>query len=233
MKLNQLRTNKQKGLNKVLETRYGFSVDFEKMTPRKAFKLSKVLGESLNKIRYSHGVHTAEKNPKYMECLMVKENIDQWIQRKNLTEGEIEQAEAVLAAKDIVTRLQKMYEDVASIVTQDIPPLSDVIRDQMGSEQSSAFTTEATASLQTLQEQLSVTREAMDNAARVLAGEEDSAGDMDMGAGDDLDMDMGDDLDMDAGDDLGAELDMSDDADGFDGADAAIGGDLEMGRELR
>jgi len=241
MKLNQLSAGKQRKLNKIIESRFGVGVNFKKMTPAKAKRLSRAMTESLNKIRKSHGVHVAEKNPRYMECLMIKESVDTWLKgaprRHKLTEGEIEQAEAVLAAKDIVNRLQKMYEDVASIVSQDLPPLSDVIRDQMGSEQAEQFTSSASSSLSTLQEQLMASREAMDNASRALAGEDDAmmGGDMDMGMGDteDYDDDMGADLDMDADLGMDADLDMDADVDGFDATPAATGGDLELGRELR
>ena len=34
---------------------------------------------SLDQIKHTHGVHVAEKNPKYMELLMIREGIHSWM----------------------------------------------------------------------------------------------------------------------------------------------------------
>ena len=56
-----------------------------------------------------------------------------------ITEGEMEQAEVVMAAKNIVDRIQGMVEDLGEILNEDLPPLADTITDQFGAEASAAF----------------------------------------------------------------------------------------------
>ena len=244
MNLNDFDTHsiKVKRFERITESRFGKKIDFSNLNVRTAIKLTKKLDETLNKIRHSKDYHNAYKNSAYSETLLVKEGLDDWLHiklgiahKRKLTEGEIEQAEAVLAAKDFVDRLQKMLEDIGRIINEDLPPLSDVIRDQMGSEQAEAYSSTASAALSSAQTAISQARGELDSGARILSGEEQSMPSMGMG-GDE----MGDDpMGVDGMDsEMGADADMDLDVDGEEGdefamTDPEIGGDLELGREER
>ena len=67
-------TNK---MNSVMESRFGFSIDYTKLNLAKATRLSRSVSENITRFRKSVGAHTAEKNPKYMEMLMVQDLINQ------------------------------------------------------------------------------------------------------------------------------------------------------------
>jgi hypothetical protein len=223
MNLKELAPQKTKRLNRVMESRFGFSIDYDNLTYAKAQRLSTALGESLNVIRKSYGAHTAEKNPKYMEMLMVREGLTEWInQHETLLEGELETAEAVLAAKDMVDSVQDMITDASKMMNEELPPLLDTIRDQIGTAQADSYKQTVTAALQGLMDSLNGARDALDNGARVLAGEQP-----------DQAMSMGGDQGL-SGQlppvDLDSDLDSEDD--GFAATDAAAGGD-ELGRERR
>lgn len=219
MNLKELTPKKTSRLNKVMESRFGFKIDYDNLSYTKAQRLNHAISENLNQIRKSYGIHTAEKNPKYMEMLMVQEGLQEWISgRDMILEGEMETAEAVLAAKDMVDSIQDMITDVSKMMNEQLPPLVDTIRDQIGSEQSESFKVSVGQSLQTLIDTLNQTRGSLDNSARGLTGE--SGGDMgDMG-------NMSSDLDAD----IGA---MGDEGDDFGSADAGAGGEEPLGRELR
>ena len=226
---------KVKRFEKITETRFGKKISFNKLNVKTAIQLVNKLDETLNKIRNSEGYHDAHKDSRYTETLMIKEGLDDWLHiqlgiahKRKLTEGEIEQAEAVLAAKDFVDRLQKMLEDIGRIINEDLPPLSDVIRDQMGSEQADAYTSQATGALSGAHEAIASARSELDSGARVLSGEETAMPSMDMGMGDEM---GGDEMDMDAG---AGDLDLdAEGGDEFAMTDPEIGGDLELGREER
>ena len=223
MNLKELAPQKTKRLNRVMESRFGFSIDYDNLTYAKAQRLSAALGESLNVIRKSYGAHTAEKNPKYMEMLMVREGLTEWInQHETLLEGELETAEAVLAAKDMVDSVQDMITDASKMMNEELPPLLDTIRDQIGTAQADSYKQAVTAALQGLMDSLNGARDALDNGARVLAGEQP-----------DQAMSMGGDQGLPGQlppADLDSDLDSEDD--GFAATDAAAGGD-ELGRERR
>jgi hypothetical protein len=223
MNLKELAPQKTKRLNRVMESRFGFSIDYDNLTYAKAQRLSAALGESLNVIRKSYGAHTAEKNPKYMEMLMVREGLTEWInQHETLLEGELETAEAVLAAKDMVDSVQDMITDASKMMNEELPPLLDTIRDQIGTAQADSYKQTVTAALQGLMDSLNGARDALDNGARVLAGEQPDQA-MSMGGEQGLPGQV-------PPADLGSDLDAEDD--GFAATDAAAGSD-ELGRERR
>ena len=225
MNLKELAPQTTKRLNKVMESRFGFSIDYDNLTYAKAQRLSYAISENLSKIRKSYGIHTAEKNPKYMEMLMVQEGLNSWLnQQEPLMEGELETAEAVLAAKDMVDSVQDMITDASKMLNEELPPLLDVIRDQVGTAQADAYKNTVTGALQGLMDSLNSTRDALDNGARSLAGEQ-VAQPMDMGGGDTL----GGAAELPAPE--VNDFDSEDD-DGFAATDAAAGDD-ELGRERR
>ena len=225
MNLKELAPQNTKRLNKVMESRFGFSIDYDNLTYAKAQRLSYAISENLSKIRKSYGIHTAEKNPKYMEMLMVQEGLNSWLnQQEPLMEGELETAEAVLAAKDMVDSVQDMITDASKMLNEELPPLLDVIRDQVGTAQADAYKNTVTGALQGLMDSLNGTRDALDNGARSLAGEQ-VAQPMDMGGGNTL----GGVAELPAPE--VNDFDSEDD-DGFAATDAAAGDD-ELGRERR
>ena len=229
MRLSEMRTEvTPQKINKVMESRFGFTIDYDNLTYAKAQRLSKALAENIVAIKKSFNGHTAEKNPKYMELMLVKEGLDRWMgSEQGLFESEMGKSEAVLAAKDIVDSLQDMLEKVSKVQNEQVPALVDTIRDQIGAEQAEAFKSAITPLLGNLYQSLASGREQADTAVRQLAGEEAPATDMSLGG------DMGADLNPDA--DLGAapESDLDMDTDGFDATDAAAGGEEELGRERR
>lgn len=235
MKLNDIGPKQMhKKMNKIYESRFGFTIDYDNLTIAKAQRLTKSLSENIATIRKSFGMHTAEKNPRYMELLLVKEGLDRWIESERatfITEGEVGTAQAVLAAKDIVDTVQDAIEKLSKIQNEELPALYDSIYDQIGSQQADQYRSAVGQSMTTLIGALNAERDKLDKAARVLAGEQTDQP-MDMGGsgmGDDLgglgggEEDLGDfDADEEGGEDLG-----------FGASDVAAGGASEFGRERR
>lgn len=162
-------------INKVMESRFGIQLNYNELDFVKAYKLANGLTESLNKVKRSHGVHAAEKNPKYMELLMLREAIHSWMienKKQLITESEMGKSQAILAAKDMVDSIQDMLEDVSKMQNEQMPALLDTIRDQIGMEQADAFKNSVGTLLASMVDQLSAARESADQAARALAGEQ-------------------------------------------------------------
>lgn len=230
MKLSEMSQASTKKVNKFMESRFGFAINFDNLSIAKATRLSETINQNLSSIRQSTNAHTAEQNPRFMELLTVQESLGRWLaeQRRQLTEGEVGNAEVLLAAKDMVDSVQDTIEKVGKMQNEQLPQLLDSIRDQIGSAQADSFKNSVGASLQTLMTQLQSAREGIDNGVRVLSGENadnpmELGGDqppMPTGAEDDLPPMPDSDFDQDEGD-------------GFDATDAATGGTERLGRELR
>jgi hypothetical protein len=234
MRLSEMRTEvTPQKINKVMESRFGFQIDYDNLTYAKAQRLSRALAENITNIKRSFGAHTAEKNPKYMELMLVKEGLDRWMSsEQGLFESAMGKSEAVLAAKDITDSIQDMLEKVSKMQNEQLPALVDTIRDQISAEEAESFKQAIRPVLDSLYQAMTSGRDQADNASRALAGEEVAGDDMSMGA------DAGAELGAPAGDDLGGlggapESDLDADTDGFDATDAAAGGEEELGRERR
>ena len=227
MKLAEMSIKSTRKINKVMESRFGFAINFSSMTVDKAEKLSETIAANLNKIRHSVALHTAETNPRYMELLTVQEGLNTWLEqhRQQLTEGEVGNAEVLLAAKDMVDSVQDAIEKVGKMQNEQLPQLLDSIRDQIGSEQSEAFKSAVGETLSTLMQNLQAAREGVDNGVRVLSGE---AVDQPMAMPGDQPADMGGELPPPPASDLD-----TDETDAFGATDAAVGGTEELGREKR
>lgn len=223
MDLNDIRpTATAKRMNSLIETRFGFKIDFDKLTYSKAVHLTNKLTENINNIRRSYGVHTTERNAKYLELLMIRETLHKWINtRRRLNESELGRAEAALAAKDMVDSIQDMVEKVSKMQAEQLPALVGTIRDQpaMGQQQAEQFKSTMEQLLTNLATTLSQARETADNSARQLAGDEVSQA-MPMGGQEPAPAGM-------------TGQPPTDDEDSFAALDAAAGGTEPLGREKR
>jgi len=218
--------NTARKMNKILESRFGYAINYQDLSMQKARLLHQKISEGLGRIRRSNSFHTAERNPKYMELLMVHEALSKWIDERShrqLTEGELGKSEAILAAKDMVDSIQDMLEKVSKMQVEQMPALIDIIRDQIGNEQADSFKTSVGQLLTNMVEQMTQARDQADTASRQLAGEHV-----------DTPMAMPDSDAMPTGPDFGPESDLDMDGDEtFSASDAAAGGPEELGREKR
>jgi hypothetical protein len=92
--------------------------------------------------------------------------------RKKLREGsDIQQAQVVLAAQDMVDQIQKMIEQVSSMQFKDLPALVDSIRNDLGMDQAQQFNNDCTSALQGLIQGLQGSKTQLETAQGVLTGQ--------------------------------------------------------------
>ena len=155
----------------------------------------------------------------------LKEALEGYIK---LIEGKEDEAELVMAAKDMVTRVTSWMEDTAEMQTESMLELADAIRDEMGQSESDAFVGVVKPALESMYTAMESTREALTNGVGMLTGEGEAPGE-DMGA-EPMDDAPADDADMEPTVDQ-EEADAV--ADEFAAAEPAAGGEEEAGREKR
>ena len=137
-------------------------------------------------------------------------------------EGAEDQAEIVMAAKDMVDRVTNWMEDTAEMQTESMLELADAIRDEMGSETSEQFVQSVKPSLESMYAAMEATRGALSGGVGLLTGE---GGPTDMMGGDMGAMPPEDEMAMEPTVDMEA---------GMGDADlAAAGGEEPLGREQR
>lgn len=134
---------------------------------------------------------------------------------KRLNESEVQQAQVVLAAQDMVDKMQSMLEDVSELQFKELPALVDSIKNQVGIDQATQFNTDASAALNGLLQNIQGAKQQLDQALGVVTGT--SAGPIDAVAADAM-------AGAEAGADMGADLGAA--------AGAEMGDDLEAPAEM-
>jgi hypothetical protein len=86
-------------------------------------------------------------------------------------QSELQQAQVVLAAQDMIDRLQGMLEDVSEMQFKDLPALSDSIKNDMGVEQSTQFQAAASTAMTTLLQALQAGKTELESAQGILTGQ--------------------------------------------------------------
>ena len=136
---------------------------------------------------------------------------------RTLKESEVQQAQVVLAAQDMVDKMQSMLEDTTEMQFKELPALVDSIRNQIGIEQATQFNGDATAALQGLVQNLQGAKQQLETALGVVTGQPAPL-DTSMAAsgmpgatpppvpGEELGAEMGADIGADVGADLGADV---------------------------
>jgi hypothetical protein len=131
---------------------------------------------------------------------------------RRLTESEVQQAQVVLAAQDIVDKMQGMLEDVSELQFKELPALVDSIKNQVGMEQATQFNGDASAALSALMQNLQQAKQQMDQALGVVTGTTPAPVDA-AAAGAMAGAEAGADMGADLGAELGADIDAGDDLD--------------------
>ena len=145
------------------------------------------------------------------------------IAKKKTNEGKEDEAELVMASKDMVDRVTSWMEDTAEMQTESMLELADAIRDEMGMQQSDAFVGTVKPALEAMYDVMETTRAALTQGVGMLTGEGEAPA-----------PDMGAELPAEPEGDVDADMEPTVDADDeFAAAEAGTGGEEEAGREKR
>jgi len=147
---------------------------------------------------------------------------------RRLLETEVSQAEVMMAAKGFAQELQEMIEKIGRLQNEDLPPVTDQMRETYGTDSSSAFQTQIYGALQGVMDALYTAKTQVDDAVSNMAstGQFNAQTDMDVPV-DGMDDGMDDTAGMDADlDNLAGDMDAGDE---FGGAEE----DEPLGRAMK
>jgi len=152
-------------------------------------------------------------------------------------ESEVQQAQVVLAAQDLVDKMQGMLEDTTELQFKELPALVDSIKNQVGIDQAQQFNTDASAALAGLVQNLQGAKQQLETALGVVTGQAQPTPALDAAmTGAEAGADMGAELGAEAGADVGAELGAEVGAEELpaeEPAEPAVGGKGALGRARR
>ncbi len=170
-----------KTLNESLAKRFGAKLNLEKFTLEQ-------LQNARNKLRTQvFNVETNESfdnvhNETYQKSKLMLDVLNAEISERGdieetsleetqVNEGAEDQAEIVMAAKDMVDRVTNWMEDTAEMQTESMLELADAIRDEMGVDQSQAFVGGIKPALEALYQTMEQARESLSQGVALLTGE--------------------------------------------------------------
>jgi hypothetical protein len=207
----------------VFESYFGQSANFDQLTHPQARNMLARVRNLIREHRAHPSFHRSEQDATYLKLVVMEQGLAARMRETLREASEVQQAQVVLAAQDMVDKMQKMLEEVSAMQFKDLPALVDSIKNEVGQQQATQFNADATAALTGLMQNLQAGKQQMDAALGVVTGQ-------DMGAP----ADMGLGADLGAGGEAGAAADL--DAAGADldaaGADLAAGDDLELDADL-
>lgn len=154
--------------------------------------------------------------------IVMKEKANLVKNLRRLLETEVSQAEVMMAAKGFAQELQEMIEKIGRLQNEDLPPVTDQMRETYGMESASAFQTQIYGALQSVMDALYTAKGQVDDAVSNMAstGQFDASVDMEKdpamaGMEDPMAMDAGAEMDADL-DNIAGDLDATDE---FGGAE--------------
>jgi|TARA_B110000495_G_C23040384_1_gene623616 hypothetical protein len=221
MELQQLKENKLTTLKRVLDDVFSLKLDFNAPST----KLEAMKESTQKKITSLRENGQDVSNKDFQKLLLIAEGMDMAIEKKKLEESaDLDQAEVLLAAKQMADDLQKMAENLASMQVEDLMSIHNAMKEQVGTAEADAFNSSAEAAIGAALDAVKSANEQVGNAVLTAQGMAPETTDMDMPMGEpEGDMDLGLDAPMD-------EPAMDDD---FGGADAAdVDSDID-GREMK
>lgn len=219
-------------LTRALSENFDYTLDFDGMTAPRASKLIE---------RAEVAIADSNNINKRIKLGLIAESLDLWMKSniqteltdvvaESLDDDAVEGAKVVIAAQELTDKIQGMIEDVAKMQVQDLLPITDAMKVEIGQAEADTFSTTADAALGTLVDALKTAKSGMDEAIASAQGQtpatdmdnfdDDEFGDTDG----DLETDMDADLDLDSDDDFDDE---------FGGDAGNIADDDPTGRELK
>jgi hypothetical protein len=160
-------------LNSLLENRYDFSFNTNSLTHSSARSMLKLVETKISNAQRSG--KSVERAPAYCQMLLMRESLRTWLNEQVLVEGEIGEAEVVLAAKTLTDNIQKMVEQAGKIVNEELPALTIAIRDQIGMSQAEAYKGSVGTAVTELLTQLTAARDQLESSYLTLTGQQASS----------------------------------------------------------
>lgn len=209
--------NEQKQFNKIndaLKSIYDFDFNYDQDLEH----LEAVFETTANRIAELKESGISSDDKTFQKLLLIREGLDIAITKEKLMEStDLDQAEVLLAAKQMADDLQKMAEDLASMQVEDLMSITNAMKEEVGTAEAEQFNASAEMAISSALDAVKSANEQVTNAVMSAQGQPVET-DMDMEEPE-MDVDM--------------DIDMEEPADDFGGADAADDMSDETGREMK
>ena len=185
MNLYDLETNKfsklHTVLNDVFETNFNFN-----MPKAKLEAVATATDQKIKKLKES-GMDVSSKD--MQKLLLIAQGLktvmaeQDDVEEEVIAEADLDQAEVLLAARQLCDDLQKMAEDLASMQVEDLMSIHSAMKEEVGTAEADAFNASSEAAIASALEAVKSAKDQVDNALLTAQGQAPAAPtDMDMPA---------------------------------------------------
>jgi len=187
MILNEIADLKPKQqVSKIFEQYFGQKFNVDTINGMQARHMLRRVRSMIQEHRASPEIHKSERNAAYLKLIMMEQSlaahVDDLSNRRLIEESDVQQAQVVLAAQDMVDKVQKMIEDISEMQYKELPALVDSIRNQVGTAEADQFNQSATAALQGLVQNLQGSKQQLEQSQAILTGQSAGLPGAEMGA---------------------------------------------------
>lgn len=206
MKLTDFDKQPVQSAQRALKEHYGTSIDVSRMSYAQVRNMLNKVRGLMSESKASQKFYESQGNGSYMKLVFMEQALSKQFaylstQRPRIVveNEEVEKSQTILAAQDMVDSIQKMVEQVSDMIVKELPALVDSVQSEIGVNESSSFSQQATEALTSLQAALTQSQATMKEAVNGITGQGGTEA-FDAGADMGADMGMGDDefADIDA-----------------------------------
>jgi len=168
-------------LNDVFETNFNFN-----MPKAKLEAVATATDQKIKKLKES-GMDVSSKD--MQKLLLIAQGLktvmaeQDDVEEEVIAEADLDQAEVLLAARQLCDDLQKMAEDLASMQVEDLMSIHSAMKEEVGTAEADAFNASSEAAIASALEAVKSAKDQVDNALLTAQGQAPAAPtDMDMPA---------------------------------------------------
>lgn len=177
MKLTDFENKPTAVVAKALKENYNMPFEVEKLNRIATQNMLKKVRALISETKSSADFYSSQNNPTYLKLMFMEQALENHYSTLNtyspkivVENEEVEKSQVVLAAQDMVDTVQKMVEQVSDMLVKELPALVDSVQSEIGVNESTAFNSQATEALTTLQTALTSTKSGLQNALNGITG---------------------------------------------------------------
>ena len=181
MKLTEFNMKPKMMAKKALKENFNTELNLDKLSMSNTrTMLSKIRG-LMKEAQQANATHRSEQDPAYLKLMFMEQALQShYVDLRALpinnsrivveAEG-VQQAQVVLAAKDMVDSIQKMIEEVSDMLVKELPAVMDSIDSEIGVDAGEQFNQAATEALSGLGGALQNAKVGLQGALNIVTGQ--------------------------------------------------------------
>ena len=181
MKLTEFNAKPHMMAKKALKESFDTDLSFDKMNLSQSRTMLTKVKTLISEVKDTNKIYSSEKDPNYLKLLFMEQALASYIKelqaqpqynaRMVVEDEAIEEAQVILAAKDMIDSVQKMIVDVSDMLVKELPAVVESVKSEKGSEIGEQFEGAATEALTGLQGALTAAKQGLDGALSIVKGD--------------------------------------------------------------